>query len=81
MESQLSSLISKLETLVNRFETAQGGVPVATTTAVQAKPIASVNHLLKDFDTEVISKIKAFEDAATTLGGDIIPTIVRLIKC
>ena len=75
---QLAQLISKLEGLVDRFERAQGGSQPALPTASKAAPSGSsqLNTLLKDFDNEVISKIKPFEDAAKALGGDIIPTIV-----
>ena len=101
MESQnLVSLISKLDTLVQRFESALGGSAifdapqmvangplsaqlnqVVQASSVQsesvqaATPLQKVHPLLTDFDKEIISKIKAMEDAATALGGDVVPVI------
>jgi hypothetical protein len=88
--SQFQTLLSKFESLVERLERVERATGVATPQpstsappqAAQAKPAASsngssqLNSLLKDFDTEVVSKIKAFEDAANAIGGEVIPKIV-----
>jgi hypothetical protein len=86
-----ATLLSKFEQLVERLERvekAQGitqgitnGAPVAQAAPAKAAPASSgnsqLNGLLKDFDNEVLSKVKAFEDAANTIGGEIVPKIVR----
>ena len=79
----LAQLISKLESLVDRFERAQGGAsgtaqPVASPAPKAAATGSSkLTSLLKEYDTNVVSKIKPFEDATNALGGEIITTIVR----
>jgi hypothetical protein len=71
MESQFSSLLNRLESLVTRFEAAQGGAPVPAKTAAPAGGSSTLNNLLKEFDAQVASKIKPMEDAAAVLGADI----------
>jgi hypothetical protein len=81
-----ATLLSKFEQLVERLERvekAQGitnDAPVAQAAPAKTAPTSSgnsqLNGLLKDFDNEVLSKVKAFEDAANTIGGEIVPKIV-----
>jgi len=96
MESSnnLVHLIAKLETLVSRFESALGGAPVPMPAdgpsapaqkAVEAPKAAAAvkkeNPIIAAFDKEVLSKVKAMEDAANVLGG-VIPTITqKFINC
>ena len=90
MEStqHLAQLVTKLESLVVRVENAlagHGGAPAQQAAAPQ-KPAGSssgssqLNSLLKDFDAQVTSKIKAMEEAADALGGEIVPAIVSYLS-
>ena len=84
-QNQLAALIAKLEGLVERLEKAQGGNgPVAPVKVAEPQAAATssgsssggvLGSLLKDFDNEVSSKIKPFEDAAAPL-GEVVKTIV-----
>lgn len=86
-------LVNKLETLVQRFESALGGsahptIPVdaapvsaapaqpAPAKAAQAPAQAKVNPVIEAFEKEVLSKVKAMEDAAKALPGEIVKDIV-----
>ena len=82
MESRLEQLLNKFESLVQRFETAQDGAQGTASTASSAPTggVAPQSKLLRNFDTEVLSKIKPLQDAAEKLGGDIIPKIVSHVK-
>ena len=91
MEStnSLVHLVAKLETLVSRFENVLGGSPVVslangpapTQVAAPAKQEVAAsskkeNPVLAAFDKDVLSKVKAMEDAAGVLGG-VITTITQ----
>jgi hypothetical protein len=77
METKFEQLLNKFEQLVQRFESAQSGGSVAPTQG--NGPAAPQSKLLKDFDASLNPKIKALEEAATALGGEIITTIVGYI--
>lgn len=87
--SQFQTLLSKFESLVERLERVERAAGVsapATQAPAQSAPAkaaggsSQLNSLLKDFDNEVVSKVKAFEDAANAIGGEVIPKIVRLFN-
>jgi hypothetical protein len=80
--THFQALLAKFESLVERLERverAQGiAVPAQPAQPSSGGSSSQLNGLLKDFDNEVTSKIKPLEDAAAAIGGDIIPTIVRI---
>ncbi|MFS8160236.1 MAG: hypothetical protein ACMG6E_08525 [Candidatus Roizmanbacteria bacterium] len=72
MESKLETLLNRFETLVNRFEGSQAGASGNSQSSGAKTGGISQSKLIKTFDQEVISKVKAFEDAAAALGSDVI---------
>lgn len=79
MESRLEQLLNRFESLVNRLEgaTAVGATVTTSASASSSAPASTgVPRIVKDFDNELNHKIKALEDAATALGGDVIASIV-----
>ncbi len=96
MESQQNFflLVNKLENLVQRFEAALGGAshpiipvdapvaaaPVQAPAPAQKAPVAKANPVIEAFEKEVLSKVKAMEDAAKALPGDVVTTIVRTLN-
>jgi len=64
MESKLAGLIDRLESVVQRAESVNGG---ASAPAQTAAPAGAVNPIVKAWQMDVMSKSKAFLDAANAL--------------
>ena len=72
MEAKLETLLNKFETLVTRFEKAQGVGEEPAHAGTQSK-------ILRGFDNEIAPKIKPFQELADKVGGEIVPNIVFIL--
>lgn len=81
MESKLESLLDRFEALVSRMESSNGPSTAPQTTT--QKPTGSSSSsgqakIVKDFENEVLSKVKPFEDAALALESETVTAAVPL---
>ena len=84
MESKLEQLLNRFESLVQRLETnsvsSQGASTTSAASSALTSGVAPQSKLLRNFDAEVLSKVKPLQDAAEKFGGEIIPKIVSPIQ-
>ena len=80
MESKFETLLNRFEDLVHRFENASGQVSSGSGASQGASktqvPVPAASKLIKAFDSDVLPKTNAFEEAAKALDN---PTITQIV--
>ncbi len=76
MESKMEGLLTRFESLINRFEQAQGSAPSKTTSSAAPAKAGANSHLIAAFEKDVLSKVKAFEENAQLMRSEIAESIV-----